>query len=113
MAQLKNSKPLRPALDPEARENQMIDLAVNLAEQQLRDGTAKSQVIVHFLKLGTQRAKLEQEKIEYEKELLKAKTENLMSQQRTEELYQKAIDAMRRYNGSGGDDEDDEYNEDY
>ena len=96
MAQLKHSKPLRPALDPEARENQMIDLAVNLAEQQLRDGTAK----------------LEQENIEYEKELLKAKTENLMSQQRTEELYQKAIDAMRRYNGSGGD-EDDEYDEEY
>ena len=55
-------KEIRPALTPEARENQMIDLAVNLAEQQLRDGTAKSQVIVHFLKLGTQRAKLEQEK---------------------------------------------------
>ena len=105
-------KEIRPALTPEARENQMIDLAVNLAEQQLRDGTAKSQVIVHFLKLGTPRSKLEQEKIEYEKELLKAKTENLMSQQRTEELYQKAIDAMRRYNGSGGD-EDDEYDEEY
>ena len=113
MAQLTHSKPLGCALDPERRGKQIIDFDLNLREQQLRDGTAKSQVIVHFLKLGTQRAKLEQEKTEYEKELLKAKTENLMSQQRTEELYQKAIDAMRRYNGSGGDDEDDEYNEDY
>ena len=48
----KETRKIRPALSPEARENQLIDLAVNLAEQQLLDGTASSQVITHFLKLG-------------------------------------------------------------
>ena len=95
----------RPALSPEARENQMISLAVDLAEQQLRDGTASSQVITHFLKLGTTRAELEKEKLKRENDLLEAKRESLQSMKRTEELMAEAIKAMRNYSGNGDPDE--------
>ena len=98
----------RPALTPEARENQLISLAIDLAEQQLRDGTASSQVITHYLKLGSTKEKLEREKLKNENELLKAKTDNLASQKHVEELYENALRAMRSY-GSGTIDEDDEY----
>lgn len=90
----------RPALTPEARENQLISAAVNLAEKQLLEGTASSQVITHYLKLGSSKERLEKEKLERENELLRAKTEALQSAQRVEELYANALDAMRRYNGS-------------
>lgn len=100
-----STKKSRPAISPEARENQLISLAVDLAEQQLRDGTASSQVITHYLKLGTTRERLEKEKLEEENKLLKAKTENLQSQKRVEDLYMKALNAMRKYAGQG--DEDD------
>ena len=95
----------RPALSPEARENQMIALAVDLAEQQLRDGTASSQVITHFLKLGTSRAELEKEKLKIDNELTKAKIENIKSMERTEKLMEDAIRAMRNYSGNGDPDE--------
>lgn len=100
------SKPRRPALSPEAREGQMISLAMDLAEKQLQEGTASSQVISHFLKLATSKAELEKEKLERENELLRAKTETLQSAQRIEELYAEAIKAMQRYSGHGGDEED-------
>ena len=96
----------RPAETPEARENQMINYAVELAEKQLREGTASSQVITHFLKLGTQKEKLEREKLQLEKELLVAKTEALQSQKHVEDLYAEAISAMRVYAGGISDDED-------
>ena len=92
-------KKMRPALTPEARENQMIYLATELAEQQLRDGTASSQVITHFLKLGSPKEKLEREIREEEKKLITAKTEQLASSKRIEELYANAISAMRVYGG--------------
>ena len=91
----------RPALTPEARENQMISLAVDLAERQLEEGTASSQVITHFLKLGSSKERLEREKLEEENKLLRAKTENLQSQKRVEELYAEALTAIRRYSGQG------------
>lgn len=91
----------RPALTPEARENQMISLAVDLAERQLEEGTASSQVITHFLKLGSSKERLEREKLEEENKLLRAKTESLQSQKRVEELYAEALTAMRRYSGQG------------
>lgn len=97
---------IRPALTPEANENQMISMAMDLARQQLQEGTASSQVITHFLKLGTKKAELEKEKLERETELLKAKTESLQSAQRIEELYENAIKAMQRYGGHGGSDEE-------
>lgn len=102
-----SSRRSRPALTPEARENQLVALAVDLAEQQLRDGTASSQVITHYLKLGTARERLERERLEKENELLMAKTEAIQSAKRVEELYMNALDAMRNYSGNGGDEEDD------
>ncbi len=105
------SNKLKPALTPEARENQLIFLATELAEQQLRDGTASSQVITHYLKLGSTREKMEMKIKEKEMELITAKTENLQSSKRSEELYAEAIAAMRRYSGNG--DPDDEPEEDY
>lgn len=87
----------RPATTPEARENQLISLAVDLAERQLADGTASSQVLTHYLKLGSSREKLEQERLKMEVDLMEAKREMLASQQRVEELYEGAIRAMRSY----------------
>ncbi|ADD81008.1 gp010 [Rhodococcus phage ReqiPoco6] len=100
----------RPATTPEARENQLISLAVDLAEQQLKDGTASSQVITHYLKASSSREKLEQERLRNENILLKAKAEAIASQKRIEEMYGKALNAMRSYSGQspiqGDDDED-------
>lgn len=89
----------RPALTPEAREDQLIALATNLAEQQLRDGTASSQVITHFLKLGSTKERIEKEILREQKEMIKAKTEALKSEKRVEELYAEALSAMRKYSG--------------
>lgn len=104
------AKKIRPALTPEARENQLIYLATDLAEKQLREGTASSQVITHYLKLGTMKEKVEREILEKQKDLLVAKTEALQSAKRVEELYAEAISAMRRYSGHGDvDDESEDY----
>ena len=92
-------KKIRPALTPEARENQLISLAVDLAEKQLMEGTASSQVITHYLKLGSTKERLEKEKLEEENRLLRAKTENLQSAKRIEELYANAISVMRHSSG--------------
>ena len=100
------SRKIRPALTPEARENQMISLAVDLAEKQLMEGTASSQVITHYLKLGSTKERLEKEKLEEENKLLKARTEALQSAKRVEELYADAISAMKKYSGNGGGDVD-------
>lgn len=106
MAKVKeSSRKMRPALTPEARENQLISLAVDLAEKQLQEGTASSQVITHYLKLGSTKERLEKEKLEEENKLLRAKTENLQSQKRVEELYMEALNAMRNYSGKGDKDE--------
>ena len=96
-----SSSMMRPGLTPEARENQMIALAVDLAEQQLREGTASSQVITHYLKLGSTKERIEKEILEKQKELISAKTEALQSAQRIEELYTNALNAMRNYSGQG------------
>ena len=103
----------RPAMSPEARENQMIAYAVDLAEKQLREGTASSQVITHYLKLGSSKERLEREKLERENELLRAKAESLQSAQRSEEVYKEALKAMRTYSGQITDEEEDNYDFDY
>lgn len=90
---------LNPALTVEARENQLIALAVNLAEKQLREGTASSQVITHYLKLATTRERIEKEILEKQKELIQAKTEAYQSAAKAEVSYQEVIDALRRYGG--------------
>ena len=113
MAKMVKSQPnptqkMRPALTPEARENQCISLAMDLAEQQLRDGTASSQVITHFLKAGASRAELEKEKLRKENLMLEAKTKAYQSSEEIKELYEGAIKAMRIYQGQG---DPDDYNE--
>ena len=89
----------RPALTPEAREQQMISLAMDLAEEQLRNGTATSQVITHYLKLGSSKERLEQQILAEQKDYLEAKTQAIQSAQRVEELYNEALSAMREYSG--------------
>lgn len=103
-----DTKKMRPALTPEARENQLISLAVDLAEKQLIDGTASSQVITHYLKLGTTKERIEREILEKQKELIQAKTENLQSAKRIEELYTNALNAMKNYSGQMVEEDDDD-----
>ena len=98
-----SSKRMRPALTPEARENQMISLAVDLAEKQLMEGTASSQVITHYLKLGSTKERIEKEILEKQKQLIEAKTQSLQSAQRIEELD--ALNAIRKYSGQGDSDD--------
>ena len=97
----------RPALSPEARENQLIALAVDEAEYQLRNHTASSQVITHFLKLATAKEKLEQERLKGEIELQKAKVKALDNAEEIKVLYENAIKAMRTYGGYGEPDDED------
>ena len=96
---------IRPALTPEARENQLISLAVDLVEQRLLNGTASSQETTHFLKLGSMKNRLEMQKLQEENKLLQAKTDAMKSAKRIEELYSEAISAMRDYSGGGDKDE--------
>ena len=98
----KEEKPRRlpPAKTPEARENQLVAMAVDLAEKQIRDGTATSQVITHFLKLGSTKERIEKEILEKQKDLITAKTEAIQSHKRIEELYSDALNAMQRYSGN-------------
>lgn len=98
----------RPAIDPDARENQLIALAVDLVEQRLLNGTASSQETTHFLRLGSSKARYELEKLRLENELTKAKTESLHAQQHADEMFDKAIKAMQKYSGNGGAVEEDD-----
>jgi hypothetical protein len=94
----------RPGLTPESRENQLISLAIDLAEKQLKDGSASSQVISHFLKLGSTNNMLEKAILEKQTALLTAKTESIKSGKVVEELYKSALEAMRRYSGNSSSD---------
>ena len=100
-----NTPKSRPATNPKDREDEMINLAVNLAEKQLLDGTASTQVIVHYLKLGSTRGMLEHEMLENKTKLVKAQTESIQSSQRVEELYKNALKAMQIYGGMASDDD--------
>lgn len=104
-----SSRKMRPALSPKAKENQMISYAMDLAEEQLRNGTASSQVITHFLKLGSERERLERERLEEENKLLRAKTKALEDQKEIKVLYADALKAMRRYSGQEDDFNDEDY----
>jgi hypothetical protein len=105
----------RPAITPEGRENQLISLATDMAEKQMRAGTASAQVLTHFLRLASSREKLEQERLQKENLLLSAKAEQIASGRRIEELYETALNAMRQYTGTPGEEAGyaDEYGEDY
>ena len=91
-----------PALTPEGRENQLISMAIDRAEEQLRNGTASAQVICHFLKLGSTKERIEREILEKQKDLIIAKTENLNSEARLEKLITDATEAFKRYNRRDG-----------
>lgn len=101
-------KKIRPALTPEARENQMIALAIDCVEERLLNRTASSQETVHFLKLATSKYKAELEKIKLENELTQAKTKAIADAADMKELYAEAIKAMRMYSGQGSQPEDEE-----
>lgn len=89
----------RPATSEEGREAQLVSLAIDLAERQLSEGTASSQVMTHYLKLGSTRERLEQERLRNENDLLRSKVDQLASAKRVEELYAEALNAMRTYAG--------------
>lgn len=95
-----------PATTPEARENQMISLAVDVAERQLLDGSASAQVVTHFLKLATGREALEREKLRKENVLLEARAQAIESSKHVEELYSQALSAMKSYQGASEDPDD-------
>ena len=105
----------RAAMSPEARENQMISLAVDVAERQMLEGTASSQVITHFLKLGSRKEQLEREKLENENELLRTRIKALESSEKSEEMYAKVLRAIKEYSGredvDDGDYDYDEYDD--
>ena len=100
---LEDKPPLRPAITQEGREMQLINLAMDLVEQRLLDGTASSQETTHFLKLGSMRNQLEVEKLKKETELLEVKKLNLESSARMEKLYSDAMEAMKTYSGQTDD----------
>jgi hypothetical protein len=95
-----------PATTPEARENQMIDLAISLVEKRLMNGTASSQETTHFLKLGSTKERLEKEILEKQKDLITAKTESIQSARRIEEMYKDAMKAFSTYSGNKREDDD-------
>lgn len=108
MAKVKTTEPVRkrrPAMTPEAREQQMIALAVDLAEKQLQEGTASSQVITHYLKMGSMKERLERERLEEENKLLRAKTKAYENAEEVKILYADAIKAIRDYSGNGDPDD--------
>ena len=98
--------PVRPALNPEDREQQIANAAYNLAEKQILEGTASSQVITHFLKVGSQREKYERERLIEENKKLRAQTEALQSAKHIEELYAAAMQVFKGYQGYEEEQED-------
>lgn len=105
MAIKKEIKTRAPAITLEGRENQLIALAYDVAEKQMRSGDASSQVINHFLKLGSTRERLEQQKLGADIDLQSAKKGQIESAEKTEQVYKEAIEAMKRYGGHADDDE--------
>lgn len=89
-----------PATSPEARENQMIALAIDEAERQMREHTASPLIITHYLKLGSIKGQIEKEILERERELVTAKTDSLKASQKSEAFYNEVLSAMSSY-GSG------------
>lgn len=94
-----------PVMSPDARESQIISLAMDLAEKKIRDGTASSQLICHFLDLASPKEKLRQEMMRKQNDLIDAKTQTLQSAKHIEELYANAINAMKEYSGSNNEDD--------
>lgn len=104
----KSEKRIRPAMSPEARENQLISMSYDLVETRIREGTATSAEVTHFLKLGSQKTKYELEKLRRENELLEAKKKSLESAETMKELYSNALRAFSTYTGDNRYGEDEE-----
>lgn len=105
--------PTRPALTPESREGQLIALAMDRVEERIRNDRASSQELVHFLRLGAEKERLEREKLENENRLLQAKVKSLEAGTKNEEAYLKVIAAMKRYSGHGDDEDDMDFSKEY
>jgi hypothetical protein len=105
------SRPIRPATTPEGRESQLVSQAFDLAEKRIREGTASAMEITHFLKLGSSREQLEQQRLRHENALTETKIASLASQKKVEELYKSALDAMRLYSGQEPIDQVDDYDD--
>lgn len=103
-----DQKLMRPAETPQGRENQLITLATNLVEKRLRAGTATSQEVCHFLKMASPREQMERQKMEYEAQLLQARTENMANSERFGELAEKALKAFKQYAGQSDDEDEDD-----
>lgn len=97
----KSTRKRRPAIDPEAKFMQLASAAADLALEQLEEGTASSQVITQCLKYGTEKFKLERDKLKYENELLQAKKMEIESRKSSDEMFAKAIKAFQTYSGQG------------
>lgn len=99
-----------PAKTPEARENQLINLAVEETERRLLNGTASSQIITTLLKLATTKAQLELEKLRSDIALQQAKEQEIADKASNSDLYTKALAAFRSYKGDfrGAEEDDDE-----
>ena len=107
-----STRRIRPALTPEAKQNQMVSLAMDLVERRLLDGSASSQETTHFLKIGESKYQYELEMLQTQNKLFQAKTIALESAQHTDEIYRKALDAFRAYSGQEPEDDEDEDDED-
>ena len=113
MAARRQTRERPPALTPEAAERRCVEAAYSLAQRQLDEGSASPSVVVHFLKLGTARAQLEQEKLRKETELLQTKKIAIEETQHMEQMFAEAIAAMRRCQGHPDDEDEDEDDEDW
>jgi hypothetical protein len=112
MASPKRSRGRKPAATVEERENQLISLAMDLAEKQMQEGTASAMVISHYLKLGSTREQVERDRLRHENELLQARVETLASSKRIEDLYEQALMAMRTYAGQPPEQSEDDFYDD-
>lgn len=101
-------RPRRRAQTPEERENQLIALALDRVEERMLNGTASGQEYVQFIRMASSKARAENEKLKLELDLVRAKTENLRQQQRTDEMFANAIAAFKRYSGASDDDEEED-----
>lgn len=93
----------KPPTTPQEQENRLIQLSMLRAQQQIMDGTASSQVLTQFLKLGSSRERLEKEKLEYERKLLEAKAQSIKDEKEIAEMHQNVIDSFKRYSGNFND----------
>lgn len=105
---------MKPALTQEALDSQNIALATDLVRERLINGTASSQETTHYLKLGSEKSRLEIEKLKRENELLRAKTEEIKAHKQMNDMIQEALMAFKSYGSSAlCSDESDELEDEY